>query len=360
MRDVMDVCAATMRHGMERTRPDVQHVPQGPKNPRNRNRNRNQPQDEVQARRQPHPPRPPVNSADRTYEAQHRALAHWLIEAHAETNPAQLWSLLTSTSYAHLWYGMRASAEMLRGEALRWLSLHQRQPGGPHPDPRLDADHVPFSARAILSTAATQVLGIALWPIPDTLATEADIAHEATMPASPRPLCWIIASPGGRAPAIAVRMTNANANANPSDEQQRQQQEARTLFDIAQLIGYACQEHDRLADANAPGGPILLPPDTAERALLHQYARALLGLPQDCPPEWACACNAIRARFNAVPPSHDQATEALSLAALAPSIVRNHTPRPDVAPLDSEDDDDDDSDPDDGDADTDARGGGRT
>ncbi|HEX6819108.1 MAG TPA: hypothetical protein VF120_12090 [Ktedonobacterales bacterium] len=327
----------------------MQHVPQGPKNPRNRN----QPKDGDQARRQPHQPRPPVNSADRAYEAQHRALAHWLIEAHAETNPAQLWSLLTSTSYAHLWYGMRASAEMLRAEALRWLSLHQRQPGGPHPDPRLDADHVPFSARAILSTAATQILGIAIWPVPDALATEADIAHEATMPASPRPLCWIIASPGGRAPAIAVRMTNAN----PSDQQQQQQQqEARALFDIAQLIGYACQEHDRLADANAPGGPILLPPDTAERALLHQYARALLGLPQDCPPEWACACNAIRARFNAVPPSHDQPTEALSLTALRPSIVR-HTPRPDVPPFDSEDDDDDDSDPDD---DSDACGGGRT
>ena len=237
-----------------------------------------------------------------------RTLARWLTQASRAPDVSDLWTTLKSDSYAHLWYAMRASGEMLRAWSLSWLSTHQRQPGGAHPDPRQDAQSVPFSARAILHTAATEILGIPIWPVPDDspIAAEADMAHAVTTPAMPRPLAWIVTAPGSRA-TIAVRLT-------------AEDQQARKLFDIAQLLGVISREHDLLADPDFPGGTIVLPPDTAMRALLHQYAIALLGLPRDCPPDWRCACNAIRARYNAAPPSHEQPTEALSLDELRDSI----------------------------------------
>ncbi len=254
-------------------------------------------------------PRPRTDAATgHEDDLYHHALARWLTEVSRAPDHRDLWTMLRSDSYADLWYDMRTSGERLRARALAWLSTHQRQPGGAHPDPRLDASQVPFSARAIVNTAA-DLLGTPIWPVPDDspVAAEADMAHKVTMPAMPRPLAWIVTTPGGRPPAIAVRIT-------------AEEQLARTLFDIAQLLGFTAREHDRLADPDAPGGPILLPADTGMRALLHQYAIALLGLPRDCPPDWRCACNAIRARYNAAPPSHEQPTEALSLDELRDSI----------------------------------------
>jgi hypothetical protein len=273
------------------------------------------------APRQGHIPRADNNNTLPTLQQAdfyQRVFAHWLTQASRAPDTRDLWALLDTSNYAHLWYAMRDSGEMLRAWSLSWLSTNQRQAGGTHPDPRLGAHQVPFSARAILHTAATNILGIPIWPVPDTdaLANEADLLHEATMPATPKPVCWIVAIPGGSAPAIAVRIT---ATAHPEHAEHAEhpehteQQQAHTLFDIAQLLGVIAREHDLLADPDFPGGIILLPPDTAMRALLHQFAIALLGLPRDCPPSWPCACNAIRARYNAAPPSHEQPTEILSL-----------------------------------------------
>lgn len=287
-------------------------------------------------------PTTPINSAPRPRPAHtrpatrlhqddfyHRALARWLTEDSRAPNIHDLWTLVNSSNYAHQWYGMRASGEMLRAWSLSWLSTHQRQPGGAHPDPRLDASQVPFSARAIVHTAA-DLLRIPIWPVPDDspVAAEADMTHDVTTPATPRPLAWIIAAPGGHAPAITVRLG-------------AEDQQARMLFDIAQLLGVISREHDRLADPDFPGGTILLPADSAMRALLHQYAIALLGLPRDCPPDWRCACNKIRARFNAVPPSHEQPTETLSLDELRESIYHGANSQH----ADDDDDEDEEEDP---------------
>lgn len=265
------------------------------------------------------PDSPSPTAAQLAYEAQHRALAHWLIEIHrpGPNQRLQLWRLMTSPRFADLWYGSRASGEILRRETLRWLSLHQPRPGGTNPDPRIPADKVPFSARAIVTVAASQILGVTIWPIPEPdAATAAD--NLLLSPDAPRPLCWIVSNPHGSAPALAIRHNT--------------HQQARLLFDMACALGYINKEMQRLADPDAPGGIILLPTDTAVETALHQFAIALLGLPQECPAEWPCACNALRARYNTAPPSHEQPSEALSLGELR--AMRARWPAPTTRPLD--------------------------
>ena len=105
-----------------------------------------------------------------------------------------------------------------------------------------------------------------------------------------------------RPPMIVVRSMHAD---------QRQME-----FAIACLLGYWHHEHDRLVDPDSPGGTILLPRDPGVITLLHQYAIALLCLARDCPVEWKCHCNAIRARFNAPPPDHELPTGQFTLAEL--------------------------------------------
>lgn len=267
-------------------------------------------------------PGPAPSAAQVAYEAQHHALAHWLIEIHrpGPNSRIQLWQLMTSSRFADLWYGSRASGEILRRETLRWLSLHQPRPGGTNPDPRIPADQAPFSARAVVTVAASQILGVTTWPIPEPdAATEADALSLSCD--RPRPLCWIVSNPHGRPPAIAIRHST--------------DQQAKLMFDVAQLLGYINKERQRLADPDAPGGIILLPTDTAIETVLHQFAIALLGLPPDCPAEWPCVCNALRARYNAAPPSHEQASEALSLDELR--ATRTRWPAPVTRPLDPPD-----------------------
>lgn len=88
-------------------------------------------------------------------------------------------------------------------------------------------------------------------------------------------------------------------------------------FAIAVALGYLTKEWRRLTDPDAPAGLTFLPIyDPGVRTILHQFAIALLGLPRDCPDTWTCACNSLRARYNALPPDHPQTTDALSLAAL--------------------------------------------
>lgn len=251
----------------------------------------------------PHAPRPEDDNPDDQQAHYYLALAHWLADIHQPTSSAQtqLWRLMSTARFADFWYGARATAETLRGEALRWLSLHQRQPGGAAPDPRTPASETPFSLQAIVSCVATQVLHISIEPVTEAVA-RATADPLLPSPDSPRPLCWLHTYPDGAAPTLAVRhATNLHT---------------KLLFDMAQLIGYLCKERPRIADPTAPGGVILLPTDTAIETVLHQFAIALLGLPRDCPTEWPCVCNALRARYNAAPLTHPEATQALSLEEL--------------------------------------------
>lgn len=103
-----------------------------------------------------------------------------------------------------------------------------------------------------------------------------------------------------------------------------------TEFEIACLLGYWHHEYARLSDPDAPGGMILLPRDPGVMALLHQYAIALLCVPQkECPSTWTCHCNGIRKRFNDPPPDHEQPTDVFSLSDLheAQRTRRNSEPQ---------------------------------
>jgi hypothetical protein len=227
-------------------------------------------------------------------------LARWLLEAQREPTGRALWDLFQSDAFAHLWYGARESGEILRSWALERLYTQRPTPGGAHPDPREPAA---FSSRAIIGAAA-QVLGIRIIQVPcdiDAKTTNAPFQHKLA-------LAWLATYPGGRAPELAVRHTD---------------REDQLYFDMACLLGYVCKERGRFADRESPGGLVNVPQDPAIKTLLHQFAIALLGLPRDCPPEWSCACNQIRARFNAPPVDHDQPTDTLAVADIRRTIERD-------------------------------------
>src|SRR5260221_3698721 len=88
----------------------------------------------------------------------------------------------------------------------------------------------------------------------------------------------------------------------------------------------------------APAGTIL-PPDPHREShmtpLLHQFAKALLGLPKDCPVGAPCGCRSIMYRASMVPPRHPEMTGELHLGERAPAAptqrppnMRHHTDHP--------------------------------
>jgi hypothetical protein len=192
-----------------------------------------------------------------------------------------------------------------------------------------------FSSQAVLSVAAS-LIGLRISPTfpvpsghPDLLDTDIDEETGQRLP-----YAWIMTYPYPH--PYPHPYPNATSHMPPQSQPQSKPQSKpqsrrppevllRSLHanqrlmehEVACLLGYWHHEHVRLADPDAPGGTILLPRDPGITTLLHQYAIALLGLPRDCPQNWTCHCNAIRARFNAPPPDHEAPTGAFSVDDLA-------------------------------------------
>lgn len=241
--------------------------------------------------------------------APHRTevLAHWLAETEEDGaySADRLWRLFQTHRFASLWYGAREAGEHLRAWALSDLYGSRSLPGGPHPDPREPAA---FSNRAVLGKAA-ELLSVRIWIAPDVSDTPNHIEHayQATQHTKQQPdsrpiqLASIITYPDHRTPDISTSPTTSYALQE---------------FSIACALGYLTRERERLMDPDAPKGITALPQDLGVVTILHQFAIALMALPKDCPDDWTCACNTIRARYNAAPPDHDQPTDTFSLSAL--------------------------------------------
>jgi len=133
----------------------------------------------------------------------------------------------------------------------------------------------------------------------------------------PLPFAWLMTYPNDdprqppRQPKVILRSLHANRR--------------RMEFEIACLIGYWHRDHKRLSDPDAPTGSIFSPHDPGIEALLHQYTIALLLLPKNCPDDWTCDCNKIRARFNVPPPDHTQPTDVLDTDELIAEARRQRT-----------------------------------
>lgn len=251
------------------------------------------------------------------------ALARWLAEAdNAPTN--RLWRLLHTPRFADLWYGAREAGERLRAWALTDLYARQSLPGGAHPDPR---EPSAFSNRAVLARAA-HLLSARVWLVPDAAVEQTPSAAvtrwEWPLPLRPIPafaeaplqiaqIAWLLRYPERPLVDIAVRACA------PQPVQQ---------FAVACMLGYLSKERARLCDPEAPAGAVFIPRDPGLITVLHQFAIALLALPRDCPDDWPCDCNRIRARFNAPPPDHEQPSDALTLDELRRALTRHPRDRP--------------------------------
>lgn len=285
--------------------------------------------------------------------------ARWLAEldrAYADPSGQRIWDIYKSPPFAHLWYEARNQGERMRASAVAWLYAHQAQPGGPYPDPREPAS---FSEHAILTTAARQ-LGLAIHQRTHTtqppggesrghaaawMGVDSGVGSGQASAASERvseggrareddwgegaptvmptagwiagePWVWLATYPAQsrRPPSIEVAVTSISVP------------QRRINFEVACMLGYVSKDHARLLSPDAPTGISLMPYSPTALAIMHQFAIALLCLRPECPEEWPCQCNAIRARFNAPPPSHDQPTETLTLAELADEQDRQRKP----------------------------------
>lgn len=241
------------------------------------------------------------------------ALARWLREARLDPTPERLWQLLQTRNYADLWYGAREAGELIRAQALRALYTSRNGPHGTHPDPREPAA---FSSSAVLGAAA-RAMGLHVWAVPPELAAHAD---KLASPAQ-RPLrAWLVTYAERRAPDIAVRLPERDSAA----------EDARALhFQMACCLAYFAKEGERLTDPDAPAGITIPPADSLMLPLLHQFAKALLCLEDECPPGSGCPCNELRRRYNAPPADHPQPTDALDASALREEVQRRlHQQRP--------------------------------
>jgi hypothetical protein len=259
------------------------------------------------------------------------SLQRWMSQqARSHVGP---WDLYQSRNFADLWYGARAAGERIRAIALERLYRNRPRPGGSHPDPREPAA---FSSRAVLGISA-HLLGLQISPTFLTAhkalifdnrhdSPDSDLdpgAHIDEETGKRLPLAWIAMAPPV-APHAGNRLAPEIRLRSLSSAYQRD-----TEHEIACLLGFWHHEYVRVIDPDSPGGTILMPREPGIVALLHQYAVALLRLDRDCPPNWDCHCNAIRARFNAPPPGHETPTGAFTVEDLEREAQR---PRTDTEP----------------------------
>jgi hypothetical protein len=233
-------------------------------------------------------------------------LAYWLAQtdqARADPTKQRLWSLLTSNTFADLWYEARNAGERFRAATVAALYAQQQQPGGRYPDPRLPAA---FSERALVDAAARS-LGLTIWQQPPCSPQGAH--HDAREPLA---LLMTYQRKDNMAPKLIVHAEMPHAGVT----------QTRLLFEMTCMLGYITREQCRMLDPDAPHGTTLLPTSPGARTILHQFAFAFLYLEPRCPDEWTCHCNLLRAQYNAPPASHAQPTDTLALADLAAETER--------------------------------------
>ncbi len=251
-------------------------------------------------------------------------LAHWLAEtalARADLTGRRIWRLYESDTFADEWYRAREVGEQVRASVLAALYANRPHPGGRHPDPRAGAS---FSALAVLGAVA-RGLGMVIRQMSQSQAQPhggADGADDAptqplpTMRQSGQP-----GQPGQPAQPWVLLLTYPRSRKLAQTLYMREETpaapQARLYFELACLIGYIYRESHHLLDPDAPPGTTYIPNDPSMVTILHQFAIALLHLPQQCPAGWTCHCNIIRRRFNMPPGDHDQPTDTLTLAELA-------------------------------------------
>src|SRR5258708_3082016 len=92
-----------------------------------------------------------------------------------------------------------------------------------------------------------------------------------------------------------------------------EEHQARWTFQAAQVLGHYIINHMMHEGGMVPAG-LILPPDPEREAawavLMHQFAKALLFLADDCPHVAPCKCNEVRwrAREGPVPPPQQPGT----------------------------------------------------
>src|SRR5260221_198827 len=242
-------------------------------------------------------------------------LAHWLRQVGMDTSEGKLsWARLTMThEFSQLFWYMRQEGWQWRG-----LLAHQLYEGDDYlnawPDP---CEHIPYSPRRFVLQGAKEQ-HIDLVHLSENIhqyAEELDggrrriYAFLQTWPDNQRPLLFIDETP-------------------PAGWNQ-EEHEANWTFQAGQVLGQYYTNTGMYHGDLAPAGTIL-PPDPHREShmtpLLHQFAKALLGLPKDCPVGAPCGCRSIMYRASMVPPRHPEMTGELHLGERAPAAPTHLPP----------------------------------
>jgi hypothetical protein len=225
----------------------------------------------------------------------------WDAQAEELTEELATAAIYADSPYARMWYLMRERGEHDRANTLHALYTRRNTPGGPYPDPRGPAA---FSPRAIVAATA-RAMGLTIWPVPP----DQEGAHTVAMRGH---AAWLITYPPDephqppQKPTIAVLQL--------ADE-------TLMLWFVSCMLGYLALEPSRLHDPAIPPGPMTMPTDSLQLALIHRYAHALMLVEFDCSTAFGCPCARIAAQLNAAPPDHPQPTLTMPTISCVTPVV---------------------------------------
>jgi hypothetical protein len=123
--------------------------------------------------------------------------------------------------------------------------------------------------------------------------------------------CWVMTYPDGP-PSVAHRPV-------PRDDETMYR---AMCWSMAMLIGDVVYNWGELMDPVFPERFHVPSTARGHMSCLHQFASALLLTEPECPRDFGCDCNRIRAMLSAAPDDHIQATDALLLSDLRAEVAR--------------------------------------
>jgi len=241
-------------------------------------------------------------------------LAHWLRQMGMDTSGLSVARLTMTNEFGELFWRMRIYGEQWRtllardlcaGDGLlnHWM------------DPR---EYIPYSSRRFILQAAIDQ-HVELLRLSSNIR---QVAHAVDGNTGRMIYAFMQTWPDNRRPTLFL-------DESPPPGFNQEEHEINWTWQAAQVLGQYYTNSALYHGELAPAGFILPPEPNREShitALLHQFAKAMLDLPKECPPGLGCPCRAIMGRAAMVPDRHPEMTGELRMGGHAPTLAP--APRP--------------------------------
>ncbi len=249
----------------------------------------------------------PASSTSRPLSDSRRDLARWIGQIDHDTSGFALPRLVEETEYSWLYQEMWLRGLHLRSQAGYALNKHYGRNVAPDP-----LRPLPFSFEAVIAEAAS-LSGMTMLVGTEQNGLAAAAEHLRERDGREGPIwAWLETYPDRRPPDLIVLPDSPSVLYTFNDG---------TIQHLPGWVGQAaCVQGKYIRDRELYTGPAapgerVLPPDATRSPsytpILHNFAKALLGLGRDCPRNACCQCRVILAIIDTPPARHNQATGVL-------------------------------------------------